>query len=284
MTTSNNIIDILRTSRGSDDVLDRLREGTLEARRAKLAEAASDAEWEYGPAELVYTYEQHVLVSKDGSLVRAAINEDEDGNITFTDAKMFESQTPVNDIAYEVMETAREAARSIMDEDFDSAAPMLGSIVRSIDVKGGLQRRLQIEVALRGLDRDPWYSKLFTETVNTAEALPYGLFIVNEDIEGTRVAVDSMINLFKESLNESLIALKQNEDTEINKNLETFAQDLIEDVKLVVGTLQALDRDNQSELASVYEALAKVGGKYLSGLKHLTNSMAIDNTAGNEKE
>ena len=146
------IIDTLRASRKSDDVLDRLRVNSVEARRDKIAEALAKEDWDFGPAELIYTYDFHVLANKDGELIQVAVSEDNDGSIKLGEAKKKSISTPVNNVAFEMLETAKSAAERIMSDDFEEAAPMISNIAKTVDVKGDLQRQLGMEVALRSLD------------------------------------------------------------------------------------------------------------------------------------
>ena len=86
MSDNTAIIETLRTVRGADDVIERLKAGSLEARRDRIAEALSKPEWKdestgiAGPLRLIGTYSHHALAEKDGVIVRIALKEDEEEN------------------------------------------------------------------------------------------------------------------------------------------------------------------------------------------------------------
>src|SRR5690606_21713333 len=87
------IIETLRASRGEVDLVQKLKEGSLEARRERLAKALRDPAWEAGPAELIATYPHHVAARKDGVIMRIPITEDADA-IRLGRPEIFSIPTP----------------------------------------------------------------------------------------------------------------------------------------------------------------------------------------------
>ena len=269
MQDNTTIIDMLRSSRGADDILQRLKENSLEARKEKIAEAVASEDWEYGPADLIYTYDHHVLASKDGHLVRAAVSESKEGKVHLTNIELFSTPTPVNDLAFEVMETAKSAVEAILNEDFEKSDEMITSILKSANVRGDLERRLSIELSQRSLSRDPWYTSFYGIKENKEFTR-----VVNEEETGEVIElVDHLVSVFRTSLSEAVVALKDLESKKIDENTEKFAKDLIEDVKLIINTLQSLNRDDRTELVRVYESIASISDRYLSGLAHLAKKV-----------
>src|ERR1019366_949806 len=93
MENNQSLIDTLRNVRGADDIISRLQESSLEARRDRIAEALKSEAFKDGPAEIVATYPKHVLALKEGVLMRIELVENDD-SITFGKIEIYDVPVP----------------------------------------------------------------------------------------------------------------------------------------------------------------------------------------------
>ena len=267
----NQVVDHLRTARAADDVVSRLQENSWETTRKKLVRVVESAEWRHGPAELIATFDHHV-VTRDpaGNLVRVEWTTTDTG-VRLGKSTVFESATPVADLGHEVMETARAAVDRILDEDYDAATPMIASIAEALDAGGDLQRKIVTEVTIRALTRDAWWHKVVGLREGIEEQIP----TPTEDVQ--RSTTDLLVFLKEQAASLAMTA-RRLDTTDFAFDVEALARDLAEDMERAITALMDLDRRNVGEVTQVYEAVATAAPQLLNGiafLNELTDADAV---------
>lgn len=264
------IIETLRAARGEVDLITKLKEGSLETRRERLAEALASKDWEGGPAELVATYPHHVVARKDGTLMRVQVVEDESG-IKLGKADVFSIPMAAEDVGAELLATAQVAAELVLKEDYESAGPMIRGIAGTLDVKGDLHRRLSMAVELKSLGRKTWWQDTISEQFEVKLDLP----AIAEDKEPGQAmseALDHLLGVIKESSVNAITALKTlSETTDKHKGAVECASDIAEDLKSAVNILTGVNRDDIEEMSRVYEEIKRVVPRLLAGINFLTH-------------
>jgi len=264
------VVETLRAARGEVDIVAKLKEGSLEARRDRLAEALRDPSWDGGPAELIATYPHHVLARKDGVIMRIAVVEDKDA-IRLGKLEVFSIPTPIPNVGEELMATAMSAAELVLKEDYESATPMIRGIAGTLDVKGDVQRRLAMDVALRGLGRKTWWQDIVREQVKEAVELPLPRTDGDDPKKLVSDSIDDVLAFLKERAATAVQALKdlsKNEST--HRGAIECARDIAEDIKSAIGVLSGVNRDDLEEMSRVYEAVGRVAPRLLCGIKFLS--------------
>jgi len=260
------LITLLRGARQADDVVGRLREGSLEARRDKIAEAVASPEWAAGPAQLISTYQRHAIVERNGALMRVEII-DSDGEIELGKVEVFQVATPVNDIGAEVMETAEAAVGLIMAEDYEGATPLVASIANALSYKGDLQLQITTEVARRGVQRDAWWHQVVTERMGT-EGLVTGLASLDET--DLPASVDRLKLAIAETATVAQAAIKTlGADEDALPEIEEAAQDIAADLKYAIQALSTVDREDVAAMKGVFEGVNSTAGYLYLGAKFL---------------
>lgn len=257
------VVDQLRAARSADDVLSRLRENSWETRRHALVRMVESPEWKFGPAELLATFDHHVLAkAPNGDIVQVEWSA-ADGRVHLGRATIHESATPVSDLGFEVMETARSAVDKILDEDFDGVTPMITSIAEALDVRGDLQRQISNEVLIQSLTRRAWWHDVVGLQEDSAEKLPA---LNTDDVQ--RAATD-MLAFLKEQAAALSSSTRQLGTRSLRPEEETLATDIAEDVQRAITALLNLDRRQVGEVTKIYEAVMTAAPQLLSGIAYL---------------
>jgi hypothetical protein len=268
MASDSAIIETLRAARGEVDLITKLKEGSLETRRDRIAEALSSKEWDGGPAELVATYPHHVVARHEGTLMRVQVIED-NGQIKLGKADVFETSTPAEDIGEELLATAQVAAELVLKEDFAAATPMIRGIAGTLDVKGDLQRRLSMAVQLKALSRKTWWQETISEQYAAKLDLPApaeGL----EPLQAMSESLNALLSIIKENSASAVTALKTlSEATTKRSGAFECASDIAEDLKSAVNILNGVNRDDLEEMSRVYEEIKRVVPRLLAGINFL---------------
>ena len=275
MSDNMTIAETLREARGEVDLITKLKEGSLEARRERVVEALESPDWDGGPAELVASYDHHVIARKDGVLMRIPVSEDE-GKVVFGKADIFSVPTPASDIGVEVMETAKTAVDLILSEDYESATPMVRGIAGAMDVKGDLHRRVSMQVQLKSLGRKTWWEEAVNEQFAHDAEVPEW---ADDGSTPVTEAVESLNKVLKEGAAQAVAALKAlSEASQSNTGAIECVNDIAEDLKSALSILSDVDRSNQEEMLQVHEEVRQVVPRLLAGINFL-NHIARD-TAG----
>lgn len=277
MPNDSTIAEALRAARGEVDLITKLKGGSLEARRDRIAEALQSSDWGGGPAELIASYPHHAIARKEGVLMRIPVSE-EDGSIVFGKADVFSIPTPVDDIGTEVMETAKRAVDFLLAEDFDSADPMIRGIAGALDVKGDLHRRLSIAVQLKSLSRKTWWQETISEQFAANVTVPEPA--KSDEVGEMAEAIQTMYSLLKESSAFAVTALLQLHDAGTpNTGAIECAGDIAEDLKSALSILSDVNREDLHEMTHVHEGIRQVMPRLLAGtnfLTHLTGATSKD--------
>jgi hypothetical protein len=261
----NQVLDQLRAARAADDTISRLKENSWESQRTTLVRMVESPNWRFGPAELLATFPHH-LVAKDpaGNVVQVEWFQDsETGKTTLGRAAVYESSTPVADLGHEVMETARVAVDSILDEDYDGSASMIASIAEALDAGGDLQRQINNEVTVRSLTRDAWWHGVVGLREGIEEQVP-------APVDDVQRSVTDLLAFLKEQASALSLAARQLDTTEKATDIEALARDIAEDVERAVSALLNLDRRATDEVVAVYEAVMAATPRLLNGIAFLT--------------
>ena len=259
------IISILRTARKADDRISRLREGSLEARREQIIEALQAPEWAAGPAQLMATYPHHVLASRDGTLMRVKIEDQKDGTVTLGKVEVFEVPEPVGDVASEVMEAAKAAVGHILADDLESATPLVAGIANALNFRGDLATRVQTEVAKRSVQRDAAWHRVVREAFG-ADAKIELPAIREGDLTGT---LEDLKSALTEAARTAAEAIKTLAEMSPPPGTVATAREIAADLKYAIQALTTADRQDESELAGVYEGVANMAGHLLMGARFL---------------
>lgn len=272
MSDNASIAEALREARGEVDLITKLKEGSLEARRDRIAEALQSLEG--GPAELVASYPHHVIARKDGVIMRIPVAEAE-GELTFGKADIFSVPTPASDIGTEVMETAKSAVDLILSEDYESATPMVRGIAGAMDVKGDLHRQVSMQVQLKSLGRKTWWEDTVNEQFAHEVAVPQW---VNDGESPVSEAIDTLDKMLKEGAAHAVTALRTlSLASDNNTGAIECVNDIAEDLKSAISILHDVDRTNQEEMLQVHEEVRQVVPRLLAGinfLAHMTRETA----------
>lgn len=269
MSKNTTIAEALREARGETDLISKLKEGSLEARRARIAAALQSEDWDGGPADLIASYPHHVIARKEGVLMRIPVSE-ENGVITFGKPDIYSIPTPPADIGAEVMETAKSAVELVMKEDFSGATPMIRGIVGALDVKGDLHRRLSMAVQLKSLGRKTWWqetiSEQFASNIDVPEPIKAG------ELDKIVEAIDNLSKLLKENSAKAVEALKRLHDRpEVNTGATECAGDIAEDLKSAISVLNDVNRKDIEEMLQVHEEVRQVVPRLLAGINFLSH-------------
>lgn len=264
------VVDQLRASRSVNDAMTRLRENSWETRRTSLLRMVESTNWRFGPAELIATFDHHALTkASNGDIVQVEWSRDADGGVSLGRAVIHESSTPVSDLGYEVMETARAAVDRILDEDYEAAAPMIAGITEALDSGGDLHRQINNEVLVQSLTRRAWWHDVVGLDEATIEQLPD---VTTEDVQ--RSATD-LLAFLKEQATLLSQTARQLDGRAEGQEIESLATDVVEDVQRAITALLNLDRRRTAEVTKIYEAVMTATPQLLSGiafLKHLSDN------------
>lgn len=273
MANESSIIETLRAARGEVDLVTKLKEGSLESRRERLAEALKSGDWDGGPAELVATYPHHVVARKDGALMRVQVTES-DGGFKFGKVDVFSLPMPAEDLGEELMATAQVAAELVLKENYEAATPMIRGIAGTLDVKGDLHRRLSMAVQIKSLGRKTWWQDTISEQfAGSAIDLPSPSESKQEDRAAALAeSVDRLLSIVKESSINAVAALKLfTETTGGFEGAADCAADIAEDLKAAMTILNGVNRDDVDEMSRVFEEVKRVVPRLLAGVNFLTH-------------
>lgn len=275
MSENSAIIETLRSVRGADDIIERLKAGSLEARHDRIAEALSKPEWKDeatgigGPLRLISTYSHHAIAEKQGVIVRIALKEDED-SIQFGKVEIFDVPVPATDIGAEIFETARTAVDAILSEDLETAAPMISSIARALDIKGSLAAQIESDVRLRSLTRNSWWQEIVTENFEGEEPVLPKPRTEGEDRKSLLAgSIDDLLSFIKTEAAEALRAIQTLTEHNVHAVFVECANDISEDFKNAIIALMNANRENPDEMQRVYETVELVAPRLVKGAKFL---------------
>lgn len=272
------IISLLRNVRQADDVLSRLRDGSLEVRRERIAEALASPDWAAGPAQLLATYPHHALIEKNDILMRVRV-EEEDGKIELGEVEVFDIPDKVGDVGAEVMETAKAAVDLILADDYDAATPLVAGIANALNYKGDLGEQVATEVSKRSIQRDAWWHKVVREGVGEDAQIEIPAPRAN-DLPGS---IDDLREALTTAARTVAEVVQQIPGERATKEIVEAARDIAADMKYAIQALGAASRDDEAELAGVYEGVSGMASHLLMGAKFLA-SLAEQDTANATKE
>jgi len=279
MSSNSTIAEALRDARGEVDLITKLKEGSLEARRQRIVEALGSDDWDGGPAELIASYPHHIIARQDGVIMRIPVSEADEGYLIFGKADVFSVPTPVDDIGVEVMETAKAAVELILGEDYESATPMVRGIAGAMDVKGDLHRRISMAVQLKSLGRKTWWEETISEQYAHDAEIPQWDG-ANESTASE--AINSLDKILKEGAAQAVSALRVLHTTgKRDTGAIECVDDIAEDLKSAISILNNVDRTNQKEMLQVHEEVRQVVPRLLAGINFLSHiSHETQETAG----
>jgi len=277
------VVDALRASRNADDVFSRLRENSWERRRETLVALVEASDWKHGPAELLATFDHHAVVkSANGSLVQVEWLVDDDGDFSIGRSVVHETNTPVADLGQELMETARSAVDLISSGQLEEAQIMITTIAEALDVRGDLQRRINTEVTVRSLTRDAWWHQAVPQLEGLENVIPMPR---TEGDDIIAKSVNDLLIFLKESAVEAIEAMRLLADSDVEKDIETLAQDVAEDVERAISALMSTESTSQEDEAlQVYEAVMTAAPRLLSGIEFLKELASdVNDATGQER-
>ena len=266
------VVDALRAVRNADDELSRIKEHSWETRRSKLSALVESSSWRYGPAELLATFEHHVVVkAPNGSLVQVEWTVDKAGDYALERAVVHETVKPVADLGQELIETAKSAVDAIFEGDDESAQKIISALAEALDTGGDLQRRVATEVSIRSLSRDAWWHQVVGIREGVTDTLPAP---VTEGDDCLAKSINDLLVFLKESATEASGAMRTLANSELAKDIETLARDIAEDTGLALDILVKTDSKDQDEALKVYEAVMTVAPQLLNGIEFLKELVA----------
>jgi len=262
------VVDALRAARNADDEISRLKENSWEHAQSKLVAALDSPNWKHGPAELVATFPHHALAKTvSGSVVQVEWCVTPEQGVTLGRAVIHEMSTPVSDLGRELMETAKSAIDCIIDEDFDSAEPMISSIADALDTGGDLQRRVQNEITVRSLKRDAWWHQVVGIREGIEDLIPQPVLETDEDLIKT---VNDLLRFLKEAAGDAAKVIKLLDESDKSRDLISLADDIAEDIQRAIGALAHANLSNHEEALQLYEAVMAATPRLLNGIAFLS--------------
>lgn len=258
------IIDKLRSARAADGVIDRMKASSMESVVEGIGGQLASESFSHGPARIVGSYGtvRYVVAQNDrGETLRVPVTQEEDAHV-LGKPQVFESALPPQDIASEVLETAKTAADAIMSEDFDAAGPMLSSMARAIDVGGDLSRRLNLEIDLQSVLADRWYNKLVSESFSGTIEHPVAEAIDESEVDGALSRISEALIAQLSDVQEKLRTV-----SDPSYGLEEIAESVISDVICALSVAKLAESDQ--EKFRVFESLSSVYDRLSSGLGYL---------------
>jgi len=269
------VVDHLRAARAADDTLAKLQENSWENQRKSLVRLVESANWRHGPAELLATFDHHLIAkSPSGDVVQVEWSRDGEGEFHLGRANVYESATPVSDVGHEVMETALAAVDRILDEDVEGVTPMLASVTEALDAGGDLQRRITNEVEVRNLSRDAWWHPVVGLREGVEEQIP------EPNLGDVQQSATDLLAFLKEQTASLSLTARQLDGVDSSIEVETLARDIAEDLERAVSALVNVDRRQDDEVTKIYEAVVSAAPKLLSGIAFLNElTSSADETA-----
>lgn len=268
--TETAIADALRSVRGHDDVLTKLKADSLEARHERIAEALAKPDWVGGPAQLVATYTHHALAEKDGTLLRVKVTE-QAGKIRFDKPEVFKLPLPPADVAREVMETALVAVDRLMAGQVAEATPMVAEIANALHTSGDLRRQITCEVAKRSVNRAAWWHTVVSEHMEKIGLLTQESQVeVPAELAQLVAAADALKANLIESASGAAISIKRlGAQENLPESISVAAKDIATDLKWSIQALAQTDPGDHDELQGVFEGVSRVAPKLRLGAQFL---------------
>jgi hypothetical protein len=264
------IADQLRAVRGADDVISRLREGSIAGKTDKIASQLESENWSHGPAKIqgVYGSVSHVLATNDrGETVRVHVHENQD-EIKLGRIDLFDVAQPVADVAEEVLKTATEAALLILDEDYETASPMVETVARTLDMSGDLQRRVNIELDINSIKRSRWYDNVVQEHYKGDEPeLPAFVMDEGDAIESVKASIQELTDLLEHELGAASHAFRESAGKNIEPTILDAARSVVEDMKHALNALRSSDKTSEHEMFKVYEGIVEHASRLVKGTR-----------------
>lgn len=271
------VMKTLRAVRKSDELVDRLKAESLEARRDRIAIALGRDDWGNGPADLLATYPKHALAVKNGVLMRVRVQEDESGKITFDKIEVLDLPIPPTNVAKEVMETALVAVDRIYEDKIEEAEPLVRAIANAIYTSGGLRRKVMTEVARRSIRRDAWWHQVVTEHLAKADIEAETYVIEKVEPEALPAAVESLqAHLTQQAARAAKAIGSLAEAKDAPEAMTAAAKDIAADFKYAIQALEGADRGDPDVLAGVYEGVGAVASQLQAGVRFLENLAGKD--------
>ena len=262
----NAVVDALRAARNADDDLARIHENSWENRQRKLTKLVESSEWKHGPAELLATFDHHLVCkSPRGALVQVEWIRT-DGGIELGHAVIHESSTPLPDLGRELMETARSAVDLMLNEDSDGVESMIATIAEALDAGGDLQRRVTNEITLRGLSRNAWWHHVVGSRDGIEESVPAPHSKGDDALDRS---VNDLLIFLKEAASDCSSSIRDLAETEVSSDVEALASDIAEDIQRAVSALAQISDKNVDETVKIYEAVGKATPQLLNGISFL---------------
>tara|TARA_R110000824_G_scaffold146946_1_gene316145 strand:- start:486 stop:1343 length:858 start_codon:yes stop_codon:yes gene_type:complete len=258
------VADQLRAVRGATDVLSILRSGSIAGKTDKIAEQLEDGV----EIQNVYGDIREILATNErGETLRIHVQETKD-QIKLGNTEVLEVSQPVVDVAEEVLKTATEAAHLILNEDYETASPMVEAVARSLDVKGDLQRRVNMELDVASIRRSRWYDEVVQEQYKGDEPdLPAFIMDEGDALESVRSSVGELADLLENELGAASVAFKNASGKEIKPTILDAARSVVEDMKHALRALRTADKDNEREMLKVYEGIVEHASRLVKGTR-----------------
>jgi len=271
MSNESTVIETLRTARRASDMLTRLQEGSLDGIVKRIGEALGSDDWSHGPADIRATFGRvtHVIATnKKGETVRVHVSED-DEKIVLGRVDVHDVAVPSLDIASEMLETARAASIALLEDD-DASGPMLRSMVRALDVRGDLNRRINLELDIQGLHRNRWYHDVVSENFTGEIDLPALTQEGEVTSQNVNEALTTLADFLSGELSEAVSSLTKARALSDRRVVEEAASAIVEDVKHAIRALKGANRQDQDEMVRVYETVTAVTGRLVAGTRFLS--------------
>jgi hypothetical protein len=258
------VADQLRAVRGATDVLSILRSGSIAGKTDKIAEQLEDGV----EIQNVYGDIREILATNErGETLRIHVQETKN-QIKLGNTEVLEVSQPVVDVAEEVLKTATEAAHLILDENYEDASPMVEAVARSLDVKGDLQRRVNMELDVASIRRSRWYDEVVQEQYKGDEPdLPAFIMDEGDALESVRSSVGELADLLENELGAASVAFKNASGKEIKPTILDAARSVVEDMKHALRALRTADKDNEREMLKVYEGIVEHASRLVKGTR-----------------
>ena len=268
------VAEHLRSIRGADDVISRLRHQSIEGKAERIAEAlASDPKFGHAKLNGVYGKINLVLASnEEGQTFQVKVNEDGD-TIKLGRVTICETAIPVQDVAEEILKTASYAAEAILSENREKTPQLMSAIAKALDTKGDLRRRVELELDLQTIKGGRWYDSVVSEHYAGEEPdVPSVEIDESEDIDVVELMKTSISVLDNRMRSELALAGQafaeaQTNGKVIDKTVLDAAQSVVEDMKRALDALNNVDLTNEQEMGKVFECVASQAPRLIKGAR-----------------
>ena len=183
-------------------------------------------------------------------------------------------------MAEEVLQTAAEAAKLILSDNYEDAKPMVEAIATTLDVRGDLQRRVNIALDTTSLKTNRWYDSVVAEHFD-GKKIDIPMPNLDEDFSGESVkaGIEELTSLFEKELVKASAALQEKRNESLDTNILDAVRSVVEDVKRALRVLRNTNKDDEEESLKVFSDIVEQAPRLVQSTRFVTQ---LVNSTGHE--